>query len=83
MRLAYPILVALLIGPASVKAQDHSPCFLPAEPYQYEIDKETDLEFYNFARAEFQTYFEDMEKYLRCLEIERASKLEELGCGLN
>ena len=83
MRLVYPVLIALLIGPASVKAQGHSPCFPPAEPYQYKIDKKNDREFYDFARDEFQTYLEDMEKHLRCLEIERAVKLEELRINLN
>lgn len=78
MRLVTPILIALLISPDHANGQGFTPCTLPAEPYLYKIDKQLDPEFYAFSRDEFQTYFQDTEKYLRCLESERANKIEEL-----
>lgn len=68
----------LLIGPALAEGQGHPSCILPFEPYQYKIDKKSDREFYDFTRDEFQTYLEELEVYMRCLEAERAIRLEEL-----
>lgn len=78
MRLVTPILIAFLISPAQAYGQGFPPCEAPPNSYEYKIDKKLDPEFYNFARDEFQTYLEEMEKYLRCLETERAAKLNEL-----
>ena len=62
--------ISLCLTPAISQAQIDS-CLEPAEPYPYKVDKKADAEFYNFIRKEFQTYFEDMEEYMRCLEHQR------------
>lgn len=79
MKYAYPIAtVSLLLAPALTQAQGLS-CFLPPEPYEFKIDKKVDPEFYEFTRDEFQNYLENLEAYLRCLEQERALRLNELS----
>lgn len=58
-----------LLHPALAAAQGFS-CLEPEEPYAYHLDKSDPL--YQTARDEFQTYLEEMERYLLCLEQERA-----------
>lgn len=78
MRLVTPILIVLLLSPAHARGQGFS-CIEPAEPFPYQVDKSLEPELYDFTRQEFQTYLENMETYLRCLEQERAGQLAKLG----
>ena len=74
------LLTALLVlSPARSLAQGYG-CLEPVEPYAYDLSKSDPL--YETARDEFQIYLEDLERYLRCLEHERAFAYQRLSKGL-
>lgn len=63
---------------APVTAQ-RGECYLPEKPIDYGLARTDPL--YEFARDEFQTYLEELEAYLRCLEHERSTAFYELRDG--
>ncbi|EFO28777.1 conserved hypothetical protein [Roseibium sp. TrichSKD4] len=68
----------LLMGsvPSLAQAPD---CYLPEKPFDYHLPKSDPL--YEYAREEFQTYLEDLESYMRCLEQARGGAFRDLSEG--
>lgn len=82
MRILGLVLTAALagnaFGSAPVMAQD-SFCYLPEKPFDYQLSKSDPL--YEAAREEFQTYLEELEAYMLCLEQERSQAFHDLKEG--
>lgn len=75
LRLAF---YTLLLSPVHL-SNAQGLCLSPAEPEDFKIDKQLEPELYEFVRSEYQTYLEDMEVYLRCLEQDRAASIKRLS----
>ena len=56
-------------------------CFTPKEPFPYKLSKSDPL--YDAARDEHQTYLEDLESYVKCLDQERSIAYDQLKSSFN
>ncbi|WP_420337168.1 hypothetical protein [Roseibium sp.] len=75
---AAAFLAGYISSPAVAMAQDAF-CYLPEKPFDYQLSKSDPL--YEAAREEFQTYLEELEAYMLCLEQERSQAFSDLKEG--